>query len=173
MWWRRCRPAPPRGRARAARTAPGRRTSATPRAPRTGRRTAQLRSFPTTHELDLGLELDVEAALHLGADALNQRGHVLGLCAALIDDEVAVQRRDHCRALAQAFQSRGLDEAARRVARRVLEHAAAVLGLDRLRLVTLGRELGHHPFGLFPIPTLEVHGGLDDEGALERSLAQC
>src|SRR6266576_2946570 len=138
------------------------------------RRTASLtRSFPTADHLDLGLQLDAEPALHLGHDSFDQLLDIARRRPTLVDDEVAVQRRHQRRALASALQPRRLDQPARRISRRVLEHAAAVLGLDRLRLAALSGELGHELLRLFPITPRQVDGGGDHQPAFQVAVTEC
>src|ERR1700736_5522050 len=144
----------------------------TPRVPPSAHRAGPRSSFPLTDKLDFGLELDAKAPQDLGARVLDQTGNVCGRGAALVDDEVAVQVRDHRRAPAGALQSSRLDEPAGRVSGWVLEDAAAVLGLDRLGFVALVGELRHHPFRLFPVAALELDGHFDDERTVEGSVAK-
>src|ERR1700682_1727863 len=129
-------------------------------------------SFPEAHELDFGLQVDIEPPPHLGLDLFDETSYVDGGGAAFVDDEISMQRRDDGLALSQSFQSRCLAEPAGGIAMRVFENAAAVLGLDGLRLVAVLGQLGHHPLGLFPIPTLELDRRTDDERALQRAITQ-
>src|SRR4029079_12110042 len=106
---------------------PGRPSAAKPRARPSAPRAGPRSSWPQTDELDLGLQAHAESAHDLGLGPLDEPRDVGGARAALVDDEVAVQLGDHGLALARALESRGLDQPPRRIARRVLEHAAAVL----------------------------------------------
>src|SRR5438105_5250909 len=129
-------------------------------------------SSPPADHLDLGLQLDAKTPLDLRHHAFDQMPRVGGGGAALVDDEVAMQLRDHGRAFPRTFQARGLDQPSRRVAGWVLEDASAVLGLDRLRLVALTGEPGHKLPGLLPIATLQLDCGRDHQTALQRAVAQ-
>src|SRR5215831_16937990 len=162
----------PGGRTSAGLSRPGLQSAARPRARPTSHRAEPRSSLPAPHHLDLGLELDAGALLDRGHDPLDQAAHVGGRRASLVDDEVAVQRRHDSRTLTLALQTRGLDEPARRIAFRVDENAAAVLGLDRLGLVALAGERGHHLLRLLAVAPLELDGRRDDERALERAVAQ-
>src|SRR6202165_2262308 len=124
------------------------------------------------HHLALGLQLDVEPPANLGLNPFDEALHVGRRRAALVDDEVAVHGRDDRLSLARALEPGRLHEATRRVARRALEDAAAVLCLDLLRLTALPREPRHQRLGLLPIATLELDRRLDHQPALELSLAQ-
>src|ERR1700681_4136981 len=66
---------------------------------------------PPPH-LPLGLELDVEAPPDLGLDAIDEPLHVGRRGPALVDDEVAVHRRDHGAPFASALEAGGLHQAA-------------------------------------------------------------
>src|SRR5581483_7248974 len=151
---------------------PARRSGARPRAQPNGHRRGRRSSFPATHHLDLGLELDAEPSPDLGLHLLDQRAHVGRLRAALVDDEVAVELADHRMADARALEPGGLDEASRGIARRVLEDAAAVLRLDRLRFIALAGQPRHRLPRLLPIAALELDRRVDDKRALQRAFAQ-
>src|SRR5207247_1745468 len=147
-------------------------TASTHRARPTSLPSARRASTPAAHHLDLRLELDPKPALHLGHHPLDEPARVDGRRAALVDDEVAVQGGYDGRALAGALQPGGLNQPAGGVSWRVLEDAAAVLGLDRLRLVSLPRQLRHQLLGLLAVATLQLHGRGDDERPLQGAVAQ-
>src|ERR1700674_626123 len=169
-YWCRRRPRLPRDRGPEAPPRPVPQIAAKLRAPQSGLRATRPASSPSSDQLHLGLQLDAEAALHLGPRTLDKTRHVGSGRPSLIDYEVAMQLGDDRCAFTHTLQSGGLYEPPRRIAWRILEHAAAVLGFDRLRLGALLRQLGHQPLGLLPIATLEMDGGLDAERALQGAL---
>src|SRR5947209_6408702 len=144
----------------------------TPRVPPSAHHGGPRSSSPLTDQLDFGLELDAEAPYDLSTRVFDETGDVRGRGAALVDDEIAVQLGDHCRPVARALQSSRLDEPAGGVPGRVLEDAAAVLGLDRLSFVALVAELRHQTLCLFPIAALELDGRVNDERTVEGSVTK-
>src|SRR5215213_1673113 len=88
-------------------------------------------------ELHLWLELDAGGLVHTAAHFLHQGAELRGRAATAVHEVVRVQPADLDRTFAQRLAASGLDEAPRRVARGIAEHAAHAALRDRLRRVPL------------------------------------
>src|SRR5262249_31937020 len=113
-------------------------------------------SRPAADPFHFCVQPDAEALSDPVLDAADQPVHIGGRSPPPADDEGGVPLPNPSRALASTPQAGSLAPPAGRIARRVLEHAAAVLAPDGLGARALCHPVRHLPPGSFPIPGPKV-----------------
>src|SRR5262249_37667750 len=90
---------------------------------------------------DLVAKVHAEFRPHGLAAALDERPDVARRGVAVVDDEVAVRRRDACAADGGALEARAIDERARRLPLRILKNAAGARRVERLGALAVRERL--------------------------------
>src|SRR5438445_2206018 len=114
-------------------------------------------------QLDFQLKIDAELFMDRPARQLDQLQHILGSRSAKVDDKVRMAFRNLSFPPARSLQARIFDQLGGEVVGRILEHAARIGKIHRLRAVPFHEELPPLPHDLGFVPYREPEGGAQDD----------